>query len=258
MGSQATVVAVTQSDPFFTGAFFDSFLQELSAQPVELLEIVVLPNFNETKAALAARLLRLYGPLGFVRLVGRYLTARLAVRGGSPRSVEAMAEAHGIPLRRLRSVNDGAFLAPLREQRVDVLLSVAAPEIFGREALAAAPLALNVHSGKLPEYRGMMPTFWAVLNGDEEIVVTVHEMAEKVDAGGVLAEYPIVVKPGESTFDLGVRAKRIAGREVARLLGSIGTESWPEPRAVAAGGHYYRFPSRADARVLQSRGVRLL
>ena len=253
------VVAVTQSDPFFTGAFFSSFLEEIETQPVQLVEIVVLPNFNEPRTALAARLVRLYGALGFVRLAGRYLAARIADRRGSPRTVEAIAARRGIRVRPLRTINSTGYLDEIRRRQVDVLLSVAAPEIFGQDALTAAPLVLNVHSGKLPDYRGMMPTFWALLNGEREIVVTVHEMAARLDAGAVLAEFPIAVRSDESAFDLAARAKDVAGREVARLIGRLETQSRPQPMFTPSdGGSYYTFPRRADARLLRSRGRRLL
>ena len=35
-------------------------------------------------------------------------------------------------------------------------------------------------------YRGMMPTFWQLLHGEKHAVITVHEMAEELDAGAVL------------------------------------------------------------------------
>ena len=66
------VVAVTQSDPFFTARFFEAFLEERAADRLELVEIVLLRNFNESKPALARRLLKLYGPVDLVRLLGRY------------------------------------------------------------------------------------------------------------------------------------------------------------------------------------------
>ena len=243
------VVAVTQSDPFFTGRFFEAFLDEARELPLELAEIVVLPNFGESRLALVRRLVRFYGPLGLARLATRYARAR-------GRDVEAVAREHGIPVRELATINDLGYLATLGERGVDVLLSVSAPEIFRADALAAAPRVLNVHNGRLPRYRGMMPTFWALHEGDEEVVVTVHEMAERLDAGRVVAEFAMGVEPGESAFDVSARAKVVAGREVARLLA---TERWPEPRAAAAAnGSYFRFPTRQDARRLRERGRSLL
>jgi methionyl-tRNA formyltransferase len=253
------VVAVTQSDPFFTGCFFEAFLEESARLPVRLVEIVLLRNFNESTPALALRLWRLYGSFDLARLCGRYAAARLAELLGSPRRVEAVAARHGIPARARATINDPAYLRSLGERRVDVLLSVAAPELFGAPALRAAPHVLNVHCGKLPTYRGMMPTFWALHHGEREVVVSVHEMVERLDAGGVLAEYAVPVAPADSAFDVAVQAKRTAGQEVARLLARLHTPAWPEPHPVdMARARYFRFPKRRHARELRAAGRRML
>ena len=254
-----TVVAVTQSDPFFTGRFFETFLEETARLPVRLAEIVLLRNFNESMGALAMRLWRLYGSVDMARLAGRYASARLADRLGFPRSVETVAAKHGIPTVRLATINDPSYLDTLRERGVDVLLSVAAPQLFGAAALKAAPCVLNVHCGKLPQYRGMMPTFWALHNGERQIVITVHEMDERLDTGAVLAEYPVPVLPTDSAFGLAVRAKLVAGQQVARLLARLGTRSWPTPEPVdLAGQRYFRFPTRRHARALRAAGRSML
>ena len=253
------VVAVTQSDPFFTGRFFETFLEESLRLPVRLAEVVLLRNFNESMAALAMRLWRLYGSVDMARLAGRYASARLAERLGVPRRVEAVAARYGVPTRSLTTINDPGYLRTLGERQVDVLLSVASPELFRADALHAAPYVLNVHCGKLPTYRGMMPTFWALHQGESQVVVTVHEMVEQLDAGGVLAEYPVPVAAADSAFDLAVRAKRIAGREVARLLARLRTPAWPEPHPVdMARKRYFRFPTRQHARELRAAGRRML
>jgi methionyl-tRNA formyltransferase len=257
MSRRVRAVAVTQSDPFFTGRFFETFLP--AAAGVELVEIVLLRNFNETRVALARRLAGFYPPDDLIRLAARYGRALIDDRRGVPRSVEAVAARHGVPVRELPTINDSRYLGTLAERDVDVLLSVAAPEIFRSEALGAAPHVLNVHNGRLPDYRGMMPTFWALLDGADRVVVTVHEMAERLDAGAVVAEFEVPVGPRDSAFDVSRNAKAVAGREVAALLSAVGTERWPAPRPIdPAGGGYHGFPTRADARRLRASGRRML
>jgi methionyl-tRNA formyltransferase len=259
MKHRARAVAVTQSDPFFTGRFFETFLPAAGAVGVELVEIVLLRNFNESRLALMRRLAGFYPPVDLLRLAARYGRALVDDRRGVPRSVEAIAARHQVPLRALPTINDARYLETLAERDVDVLLSVAAPEIFRSQALAATPVVLNVHSGRLPEYRGMMPTFWALLDGADRVVVTVHEMAERLDAGAVVAEFEVGVGPSNSAFDVSRNAKAVAGREVAALLSTIGTDQWPTPHPIdAAAGQYHGFPTRADARRLRTKGRRLL
>src|SRR3712207_9166380 len=66
-------------------------------------------------------------------------------------------------------------------------------------------------------------------------------------AGRVLAEFPVPVEPGATAFDVSREAKDAGGRHVARLLATLGTEAWPEGRAVDPdAGRYHGFPGRAD------------
>jgi len=254
-----TVVAVTQDDPFFTGRFFESFLAAINGGRVHLLEIVLLRNFNESRLALLKRFQRLYGTVDLTRLLARYGMARLGDLIGRPRSVAALAATAGVPLRQLPSINDEGYLRTLSERQVDVLLSVSAPEIFRTAALQATPHAINIHNGKLPFYRGMMPTFWALLHDEPEVTITVHTMVEKLDAGRVLAEYPVPITPRDSQFDLSARAKEVAGREVARLLARLETPDWPVPSVVdMSQKRYFKFPTPADVAQLRAKGKRMI
>src|SRR5438552_17087865 len=94
------VVAVTQSDPFFTARFFEAFLAGRSSDRLDLVEIVLLRNFNESKPALVRRLFQLYGPVDFMRLLARYVTAAASDRLRRPRRLEATAARHGRPVAR--------------------------------------------------------------------------------------------------------------------------------------------------------------
>ena len=254
-----TVVAVTQDDPFFTGRFFETFLAAINGGRVRLLEIVLLRNFNESRLALLKRFQRLYGTADLTRLLARYGLARLGDLTGRPRSVASLAAKAGVPIRPIASINDETYLRTLGERQVDVLLSVSAPEIFRAAALRATPHAINIHNGKLPFYRGMMPTFWALLHDEPEVTITVHTMVEKLDAGLVLAEYPVPIAPRDSQFALSARAKEVAGREVAQLLARLDTPQWPVPSVVdMSQKRYFKFPTPADVAQLRAKGKRMI
>jgi UDP-4-amino-4-deoxy-L-arabinose formyltransferase/UDP-glucuronic acid dehydrogenase (UDP-4-keto-hexauronic acid decarboxylating) len=45
---------------------------------------------------------------------------------------------------------------------------------------------LNAHAGDLPRYRGNAVPNWAILNDEADIALTVHVMADALDAGAVL------------------------------------------------------------------------
>lgn len=55
--------------------------------------------------------------------------------------------------------------------------------------------AINLHCGKLPDYRGMPPAFWELYHGDREVGVSVHEVSAKLDAGAVFATATVPLDP---------------------------------------------------------------
>ena len=48
--------------------------------------------------------------------------------------------------------------------------------------------AINIHGSLLPKYRGAAPINWAIINGETETGVSIITLAEKMDAGEILAQ----------------------------------------------------------------------
>jgi methionyl-tRNA formyltransferase len=75
----------------------------------------------------------------------------------------------------------------------DLGLSLGAPAL--RKSLFRLPPlgTLNLHLGRLPEFRGGPPAFWELFRGSDRIGATVHWIDERLDTGDVAgsAEAPI-------------------------------------------------------------------
>lgn len=67
----------------------------------------------------------------------------------------------------------------------------------------AATLALpgrgtiNLHAGKLPEYRGSSPLNWALINGEDSFTLSVIKADAGVDTGEVLVEQTFPIGPND-------------------------------------------------------------
>jgi methionyl-tRNA formyltransferase len=245
---------VTEDDPLYVIRFFDTFFSEYPRKNIEICGITIDRAFHEPMRRTLRRMYGFYGLWEFFRQGLRFTGARLRRR-----SIESLAGSAGVPVIQARSVNQPAYIAQVRAIAPDVIVSVAAPEIFKPELLGVPRCGcINVHSGRLPSYRGMMPTFWQMLRGEPAVTITVHRMAERLDAGDVLATRAFAIK----TFDSLDRVIKGTKCEGARLVANVlldmqANRTQPKPLDMT-GAAYFSFPKREDVREFRRRGHRLL
>ncbi len=104
----------------------------------------------------------------------------------------------------------------LPDEPVDAVV-VCAYGLLIPPALLERSLWLNVHPSLLPRWRGAAPVERAILAGDEQTGVTIHETVQALDAGPIAAQeaFPIGVRD-----DAGAVFERAAALAVA-LLGRV-------------------------------------
>ncbi|MFH1500741.1 MAG: formyltransferase family protein [archaeon] len=60
----------------------------------------------------------------------------------------------------------------------------------------------NLHYGGLPKYGGMCPSFWAIMNGEEKVGVTLHWMEPGFDEGEIIDQRFFDITSGERVLEL--------------------------------------------------------
>jgi methionyl-tRNA formyltransferase len=120
-----------------------------------------------------------------------------------PSPVAEWARASGIQVvtpRRLRS-DEGR--AALREFAPDGILLAAYGQLVPADVLAAAARQpLNVHPSLLPRHRGAAPVASTILAGDPVAGITLMVMTEELDAGPIVAQWPVPLDGRETTPEL--------------------------------------------------------
>jgi methionyl-tRNA formyltransferase len=104
----------------------------------------------------------------------------------------------------------------LPDDPVDAVVVCAYGLLIPDELLARA-LWLNVHPSLLPRWRGAAPVERAILAGDEETGVTIHETVKALDAGPIAAMEPFPIRPVDDAGAIFARAAEVA----VRLLGEV-------------------------------------
>jgi methionyl-tRNA formyltransferase len=87
-----------------------------------------------------------------------------------------------------RNINSEESLHELGSFAPDLIISIRFGQIL-KSPLIKIPQfgVLNLHSGILPNYRGVMASFWAILNGAEELGTTLHYIEDNtIDTGAII------------------------------------------------------------------------
>ncbi len=118
-------------------------------------------------------------------------------------SVAALCEEFGIPTITPDDPNATEVIAKIRASTPDFIFSFYYRHMLCAEILSIAPRgAYNLHGSLLPHYRGRVPVNWAVLHGESETGVTLHEMTIKPDAGAILAQTAVPILPDDTAFEV--------------------------------------------------------
>lgn len=96
----------------------------------------------------------------------------------------------------------GDIFEHLKDLDFDLLLSFAFGQFIPPRILALGKYKpLNIHGSILPKYRGAAPIQHAILNGDNEIGITLMEMIKEMDAGDIYAVAKIQIDSSTNTSD---------------------------------------------------------
>lgn len=251
------VVFISQNDPLYTKHFFDRFLEVYSPEDFELIGIFFLQTMNDSTPALIKRTLSFYGLNTFIKIAYAYLLKMLAARLGFATTAYKLMQKHGFYVEKIRNVNDSEFIHWLKAHKTDLIISISAPQIF-KEKLLTTPKygCVNIHSGKIPSYRGLFPNFWQMYNGEKHSTVSIHKMEKKIDKGNLIMEFKVPITKGMRLTQLIKQTKYKAAEAISPLVKNIarGKVRIYENNLKES---YYKFPSRADVKEFYKRGYRI-
>ena len=107
-----------------------------------------------------------------------------------PGEFRDLAAEIGATFRRPESINDPETVGLVRAHDPEVGVSVNWPTVVGSELREAVNRGIvNSHAGDLPRYRGNAAPNWAIIDGEDEVVFTLHLMDDGLDTGPVLLKH---------------------------------------------------------------------
>lgn len=256
---------LTQEDSLYILPFFEEFLRNYAGE-FEITRISCCRAMGKrSRIQLLQELKWLYGVTGLTRLLAQAAAAKVLAmvprgRGASRHySIAQLAKAYDIAYEPVDNPNQPEFTDALQQRAPELLISVACPYILKEKLLGIPPRGcINIHHAPLPRYKGMMPTFWQLYHGEQQLGVTIHYMAAKVDEGDALLQESLPVTPGESLHESIRRSKRHGAHCMAKVVRSIQANEAVPTQMDHAQGSYFTFPRREEALEFRRRGLRAI
>lgn len=166
-----------------------------------------------------------------------------------------LARTHGVEQFISSNINDEQSVATLHSWNPDLIISTNFNHYIGKrvsESIARYG-CWNLHKALLPKYRGMAPSFHALLNGEAKVGATLHIVTKGFDAGGILAQIDVAITKSDSVYSLNRKTSRRGGKLLASFLESFDPETvvaTPQPEGY---GKYYTYPTYAEVRAFRNR-----
>lgn len=123
-------------------------------------------------------------------------------RGGRFPSLAEQAQSANIPYRIISNPKDPESVEWVRGLSADLFVLGGYAKIIPPTIVAIPPMGIiNLHGGKIPEYRGTAPIPWQIINGEKELGLTILYADEGIDTGDILMERTYTLTPEEGATE---------------------------------------------------------
>nr|WP_252728879.1 formyl transferase [Aliiglaciecola lipolytica] len=166
-----------------------------------------------------------------------------------------------VPVSDIKDINSLAGIQRIAEQKPELIISIRFGQILKDPIISIPSLGvINLHSGKLPDYRGVMATFWAMLDNKEEIGTSLHFIDScQIDAGKIISSTQQKVNYSQS-YLLNVLALYPQGvNNIVSAVNRLNRGETLDTRSMdLASGNYYSFPDSTTLNQFIEQGKQLI
>lgn len=161
---------------------------------IRVIAVVSAPMRTRTFRARLRTLYRRHGTLGAAWELLQVARHRLRRRRPEAPSAEATRPV-GVQSLNFDDLHGSACLEAVRSLAPDLAVVdgtyILKPVLFGIPRHGS----INLHCGKLPEYRGAPPVFWELMHGERQCGVSVHQVTAGLDEGAVYNQALLPLDP---------------------------------------------------------------
>ncbi|TDQ42369.1 methionyl-tRNA formyltransferase [Aureibacillus halotolerans] len=137
----------------------------------------------------------------------------------TPSPVKEEAEKHALPVLQPERLNTAEGIQQVLDLRPDLIVTAAYGQLVPKAILDAPPAkCVNVHASLLPELRGGAPIHYAIMQEKKETGISIMYMAEKLDAGPVIAQSALPITTEDHVGSLHEKLSVLGADLLLRVL----------------------------------------
>ena len=165
-------------------------------------------------------------------------------------SLKARLESLGIPVLPTKDINHCDAIDFINQFSPDILLTahfnqLIKPVLLDRSSFSC----INLHPSLLPDFKGVDPGFFMLLNDAKSVGVTVHLISECVDEGDILLQKPLRDLNVNSLMSMNMELFQLGAEAVIEVISS---ETWtPQPQVID--GRYDSWPTKEQVKSFRHR-----
>ncbi len=180
-----------------------------------------------------------YQPLAVVNPADSYRSALLE-----------LCQTANVPLIEGDAPNSPQTMEQIRGYDADLFIMAGYNRILKEELLALpARGVINLHGGKLPDYRGTAPINWQIIHGETTLGCTILYADAGIDTGNIIAERTYELRPDQTAADAVTKTLAIFPDMLLEVMAKLNAEDSLEgkPQDLSAGATFgRRFPEDSE------------
>jgi methionyl-tRNA formyltransferase len=151
-------------------------------------------------------------------------------------------------IKEVNQINSPATIDDLHTLLPDLIVSIRYGGILKASAINVPRLGvINLHSGILPVYKGVMATFWALKNNESEIGTTLHMIEDgTIDTGKIVKISKMKVDPHQSYLEHVLALYKQGSVDILDAIERLASDGVLELVKQDESDSYFTFPSEKE------------
>lgn len=159
---------------------------------------------------------------------------------------------HGIEYREIKNVNDPSFVAEIAaDENMRGGIATRFLQVFEKEAISVfheKGFLWNLHSGLLPQYKGLLTPYRAIANGEKSYGMTLHDLTCRIDEGDIVSTGRLLLDASKPVLDLYMDTVPLGVDMVIEALSQFDQQGYvpKTPQAQLGSPVYYPNPTAQE------------